>query len=70
MAGKYDVVIIGAGAAGLTVGAVLAAKDGKRVLVVESEEEIGGRLASFVGEKDGVSYLSKKLNAQHYQEVL
>jgi len=70
VAGKYDVVIIGAGAAGLTIGAVLAAKEGKRVLVVEKEEEIGGRLASFVGQKDGVSYLGKKLNAQQYQEVL
>ena len=40
-AGKYDVVIIGAGAAGLTIAAVLAAKDGKRVLVVEKEEKTG-----------------------------
>jgi len=70
VAGKYDVVIIGAGAAGLTIAAVLAAKDGKRVLVVEKEEEIGGRLASFIGEKDGVSFRGKKLNVQKYQDVL
>jgi protoporphyrinogen oxidase len=68
--GKYDVVIIGAGAAGLTIGAVLAAKEGKRVLVVEKEEELGGRLASFVGEKDAVSFRGKKLNVQEYQDVL
>lgn len=67
---KYDVVIIGAGAAGLTIGAVLVAKEGKRVLVVEKEEEIGGRLASFVGEKDAISFLGKKLNAREYEDVL
>jgi len=70
VARKFDAVIIGAGAAGLTVGAVLAAKEGKKVLVVEQEEELGGRLASFVGEKDAVSFLGKKLNPQQYEDVL
>lgn len=70
VADKYDVVIIGAGAAGLTVGAVLAAKEHKRVLVVEREEEIGGRLVSFVGVKNAVSRLGKKLNAREYEKAL
>ena len=39
---KYDVVVIGAGAAGLTAGALLA-KEGKRSLVVERAPYLGGR---------------------------
>ena len=41
VATNYGVVIIGAGAAGLGVGAVLAAKEHKKVLVVEKEEQVG-----------------------------
>ena len=39
---KYDVVVIGAGAAGLSAGALLA-KEGKKVLVLESSPHLGGR---------------------------
>ncbi|MBI3949769.1 MAG: FAD-dependent oxidoreductase [Acidobacteria bacterium] len=39
---KYDVVVIGAGAAGLTAGALLA-KLGKKVLVVDRDKHLGGR---------------------------
>ncbi len=39
---KYDVVVIGAGAAGLSAGALLA-KEGKTVLVVERSPHLGGR---------------------------
>lgn len=39
---RYDVVIIGAGAAGLSAGALLA-KEGKSVLVLESSPWLGGR---------------------------
>src|SRR5579884_4121439 len=39
---KFDVVVIGAGAAGLTAGALLA-KNGKKVLVVDREQHLGGR---------------------------
>ena len=67
---EYDAVIIGAGAAGLTVGAVLAAKEHKRVLIVEKEPEVGGRLASFVGGKHAVSLLGKELDVQGYRNVL
>lgn len=38
----YDVVVIGAGAAGLTAGALLA-KEGKRVVVVDRSPYAGGR---------------------------
>ena len=39
---KYDVVVIGAGAAGLTAGALLA-KHGKKIVVMDREEHLGGR---------------------------
>lgn len=39
---KFDVVVIGAGAAGLTAGALLA-KNAKKVLVIDREQHLGGR---------------------------
>lgn len=39
---KFDVVVIGAGAAGLSAGALLA-KEGKKVLVVDRAKDLGGR---------------------------
>ena len=39
---KCDVVVIGAGAAGLTAGALLAA-EGKSVQVLERSQHLGGR---------------------------
>ena len=39
---KFDVAVIGAGAAGLTAGALLA-KNGKRVVVLDRAQELGGR---------------------------
>lgn len=70
VAAKYDVVIIGAGASGLGVGAVLAAKEHKKVLVVEKEEYIGGRLLSFVGKKNSVSLLDKDLDAKGFKKEI
>src|ERR1019366_7576674 len=39
---KYDVAVIGAGAAGLTAGALLA-KNGKKVIVLDRSPHLGGR---------------------------
>ena len=39
---NYDVIVIGAGAAGLSAAALLA-KEGKSVLVVERSPFLGGR---------------------------
>jgi phytoene dehydrogenase-like protein len=41
---KHDVVVIGAGVAGLCAGAILA-QSGKRVLVLERQKQVGGRIA-------------------------
>lgn len=42
MSNKYDVIVIGAGAAGLSAAALLA-KEGKKVVVVEASRYLGGR---------------------------
>lgn len=49
----YDVVIIGSGLGGLVCGAILA-KEGKRVCVLEKNEQIGGCLQTF--KRDGVTF--------------
>jgi hypothetical protein len=46
---EYDAVIIGAGMGGLITGAILAKQEGMKVLVLEKESEIGGRIMTFGG---------------------
>jgi len=53
MAPNVDVIIIGAGMAGLTCGCLLA-KKGLRVVMIEKNEKVGGCCASF--QKDGFSF--------------
>ena len=43
---EYDVIVIGAGTGGLTSGALLA-KQGRKVLVLEQNERVGGCCSSF-----------------------
>jgi monoamine oxidase len=42
---RYDVIVIGAGAAGLAAASELA-RAGRRTLVVEARERVGGRIWS------------------------
>src|SRR3972149_2741021 len=48
-----DVIIVGAGMAGLTCGCLLA-KNGLRVLLIEKNQKVGGCCTSF--ERDGFSF--------------
>ncbi|MDQ6420600.1 FAD-dependent oxidoreductase [Paenibacillus sp. LHD-117] len=50
---KFDVAIIGGGVAGLTA-AVLAARAGKKTIVIEKQERLGGR--AMTNKKDGTYF--------------
>jgi prolycopene isomerase len=45
----FDVVFVGAGVGSLCAAALLAAREGRRVLVLERAGQLGGRATSFVG---------------------
>lgn len=47
MENKYDVIVIGAGSAGL-VAALTLQKKGKKVLILEKENRVGGSATSFI----------------------
>lgn len=49
-----DMLVVGSGIAGLSA-ALAAARDGRRVLLVENDEQLGGRLLSERHEVDGLS---------------
>ncbi|PKN66987.1 MAG: amine oxidase [Chloroflexi bacterium HGW-Chloroflexi-5] len=49
MTKKYDVIVIGAGIAGLGVGAILAKEGRQKVLVLDRFPKIGGRTMSYEG---------------------
>ncbi|MDO5105317.1 NAD(P)/FAD-dependent oxidoreductase [Capnocytophaga sp.] len=57
---KYDVIIIGSGLGGL-VSAIMLAKEGKKVCVLEKNNQYGGNLQTFVRDKiifdTGVHYV-------------
>lgn len=57
---KYDVVIIGSGLGGL-VSAIILAKEGKKVCVLEKNNQYGGNLQTFVRDKTifdtGIHYI-------------
>jgi phytoene dehydrogenase-like protein len=60
----YDVVIIGAGLGGLVTGAILAAKEGMKVIVLEKAPIIGGRTIC-LGKQHGSDY-----SASEVREIL
>lgn len=69
---KYDVVIVGSGLGGL-VSAIILAKEGKSVCVLEKNNQFGGNLQTFVRDKTifdtGIHYiggLSKGQNLYNY----
>ncbi len=50
---NYDIVIIGSGLGGLVCGAILS-KEGKKVCVVEKNDQIGGNLQTF--RREGITF--------------
>jgi len=69
---KYDIVIVGSGLGGL-VSAIILAKEGKSVCVLEKNNQYGGNLQTFVRDKTifdtGIHYiggLSKGQNLHDY----
>ena len=51
---KYDVIVVGSGYAG-SVTAHKFAKDGKKVLIIERRDHIGGNMYDYIDE-NGVNY--------------
>ena len=73
---KYDIVVIGSGLGGL-VSAIILAKEGYKVCVLEKNQQFGGNLQTFSRDKvifdTGVHYiggLSEGQNLNHYFKYL
>src|SRR5690554_1606547 len=76
MSEKYDVVIVGSGLGGL-VSAIILAKEGYKVCVLEKNQQFGGNLQTFSRDKvifdTGVHYiggLSEGQNLNRYFKYL
>ncbi len=70
MTETYDTIIIGAGLAGLSVGAVLSSEEGRKVLVLEKEDYLGGRLVSFTGLGNHLMLHGRALDARAFKQVM
>lgn len=67
---KIDVIIIGAGVAGMTAAALLARDCNKKVTVLERAPFVGGRCLSYVGEGDKVTADGRSFNAKEFRKSL
>jgi phytoene dehydrogenase-like protein len=66
----YDAVIIGAGLAGLSAAALLATEEKRKVLVLEKEDYVGGRLVSFAAENGTLKLHGKSLDHKKFKKVM
>ncbi len=67
MGKKWDAVVVGAGIGGLSAAALMA-KQGRRTLVVEKDDRVGGRAMSLRGEEvsdKGVDWYKRLLAGQY-----
>ena len=69
-ANEYDVIVIGAGVAGLGAAALLAQDFGKKVLVLERAPFIGGRTLSYVGKGNKVVADGVEMDAEQFRRSL
>ena len=65
----YDAIIVGAGLAGLTIGA-LAAREGKNILILESEHYIGGRILSFTVADGKILLHGQELGIKEFKRTM
>ena len=67
---KFDVIVIGAGVAGLGAAALLAKDHGKKVLVLERAPFIGGRTLSYVGKGNKVTADGIEMDVRAFRKSL
>ena len=70
MSEHYNTIIIGAGLSGLSAAALLAVEEGQKVLVLEKEDYLGGRLVSFTGQDNKLMLHGKALDVKAYGKVM
>ncbi len=66
---NYDVIVIGAGVAGMTAASLLGQDCDKKVLVLERAPFIGGRCLSYVGEGDKVVADGVDCRINHFSRI-
>lgn len=67
---EYNLVIIGAGAAGLLSGVAALEEKTKDVLIIEQEETLGGNLNLFINNDFGEFYLGEKVPGPEFASIL
>lgn len=67
---KVDVIVIGSGVAGMTAAATLTKDCGKKAVVLERAEFIGGRCLSYVGDGDKVTADGVEMDAKAFEKSL
>jgi len=70
MAQRCNTIIIGAGLAGLTAGALLASDEKQKVLILEKEEYVGGCLLSFQVKKGRFFLQGHELDESRFNKAV
>ncbi|MBM6839509.1 NAD(P)-binding protein, partial [Clostridium saudiense] len=67
---EYNLVIIGAGAAGLLAGIAVLEEKIEDVLIIEQEEDLGGNLNLFINNDFGEFHLGEKVPGPAFASIL